>query len=71
MYEIFFYKKFIKICICNYQDGDEVMPSLDSTRNLRSMFESKAQEASKVQVRDRPKVNRFVVREHITLAMQW
>jgi len=42
------------------KDGDEVMPSLDSTRNLRSMFESKAQEASKVQVRDRPKVNRFV-----------
>ena len=37
------------------------MPSLDTARNLKAMFEEKAQEAAKPQVKERGKVNRFVV----------
>ncbi|KAF2348270.1 hypothetical protein FHG87_020974 [Trinorchestia longiramus] len=41
-------------------EDEEAMPSLDTARNLKAMFEEKAQEAAKPQVRERAKVNRFV-----------
>ncbi|XP_047736745.1 uncharacterized protein LOC125177988 [Hyalella azteca] len=44
----------------NGVEDEEAMPSLDTARNLKAMFEEKAQEAAKPQVRERAKVNRFV-----------
>lgn len=45
------------------EDDEECMPSIDTARNLRAMFENKAQEASRPVVSSQPKlkVNRFVV----------
>ena len=48
----------------NYNDDEdeECMPSIDTARNLRAMFENKAQEASRPATeRPKMKVNRFVV----------
>lgn len=43
-------------------DEEECMPSIDTARNLRAMFENKAQEATRPALeRPKPKVNRFVV----------
>lgn len=44
------------------EDDEECMPSIDTARNLRAMFENKAQEASRPVVSSQPKlkVNRFV-----------
>ena len=45
-----------------YEEEDECMPSIDTARNLRAMFENKAQESSQpVNERPKVKVNRFVV----------
>lgn len=48
--------------IDRYEDEEECMPSIDTARNLRAMFENKAQEVTRPAT-DRPKVkvNRFVV----------
>ncbi|XP_063858425.1 titin-like isoform X22 [Scylla paramamosain] len=44
-----------------YEDEDECMPSIDTARNLRAMFENKAQESTQpVGQRPKVKVNRFV-----------
>lgn len=49
------------------EDDEECMPSIDTARNLRAMFENKAQEASRPVVSSQPKlkVNRFVVSANI------
>lgn len=45
-----------------FDDEEECMPSIDTARNLRAMFENKAQEATRpVPERPKVKVNRFVV----------
>lgn len=44
------------------EEEEEGMPSIDTARNLRAMFENKAQEAARpVANRPKLKVNRFVV----------
>lgn len=57
--------------IDRYEDEEECMPSIDTARNLRAMFENKAQEAARPATeRPKVKVNRFVVSTQCLVSLQ-